>query len=159
MLSVKNLNYDSWQTIYFQRATVIVSELVLAFALDRYDFTNAYGIRGNSSLLSRSADLSNRVRSQASVSRASPVYRSFSPPASSLSTISTFSTMGSSTAFSSSRSCGPANNRPCCTAELRLPACCVSSTSTCTWRRRGLCICCACTASIPNPFCARGSAT
>jgi alpha-1,3-glucosyltransferase len=35
MLAVNNLNYDSWQTIYFQRATVIVTELVLAFALDQ----------------------------------------------------------------------------------------------------------------------------
>ncbi|KAE8363380.1 Dolichyl pyrophosphate Glc1Man9GlcNAc2 alpha-1,3-glucosyltransferase [Aspergillus caelatus] len=34
MLIVKNLNYDSWQTIYFQRATVILSELVLVFALN-----------------------------------------------------------------------------------------------------------------------------
>ncbi|KAB8260769.1 Dolichyl pyrophosphate Glc1Man9GlcNAc2 alpha-1,3-glucosyltransferase [Aspergillus pseudonomiae] len=36
MLIVKNLNYDSWQTIYFQRATVILSELVLIFALNRF---------------------------------------------------------------------------------------------------------------------------
>jgi alpha-1,3-glucosyltransferase len=35
MLVVNNLNYDSWQTVYFQRATVIVTELVLAFALSR----------------------------------------------------------------------------------------------------------------------------
>lgn len=35
MLDVNNLNYDSWQTIYFQRATVIVTELVLAFALNQ----------------------------------------------------------------------------------------------------------------------------
>ncbi|KAL1867006.1 glycosyl transferase [Paecilomyces lecythidis] len=36
MLVVQNLNYDSWQTVYFQRATVILSELVLVFALDRF---------------------------------------------------------------------------------------------------------------------------
>lgn len=36
MLQVNNLNYDSWQTIYFQRATVILTELVLAYALYLY---------------------------------------------------------------------------------------------------------------------------
>lgn len=33
MVKVFNLEYDSWQTIYFQRWTVIISELVLAQAL------------------------------------------------------------------------------------------------------------------------------
>lgn len=37
MLVVQNLNYDSWQTVYFQRTTVILSELVLLYALNRYD--------------------------------------------------------------------------------------------------------------------------
>lgn len=36
MLQVQNLNYDSWQTIYFQRATVILSEAVLIYGLHRY---------------------------------------------------------------------------------------------------------------------------
>lgn len=35
MLVVQNLGYDSWQTVYFQRATVVVSELVLLYALSR----------------------------------------------------------------------------------------------------------------------------
>lgn len=33
MLRVYNLEYDSWQTVYFQRATVIFSELMLVYAL------------------------------------------------------------------------------------------------------------------------------
>lgn len=37
MLEVNNLGYDSWQTIYFQRTTVIASELVLIYALYKYD--------------------------------------------------------------------------------------------------------------------------
>jgi alpha-1,3-glucosyltransferase len=33
MVQVYNLNYESWQTVYFQRATVIITELVLVYAL------------------------------------------------------------------------------------------------------------------------------
>ncbi len=33
MLKVFNLEYDSWRTIYFQRATVILTELVLVYSL------------------------------------------------------------------------------------------------------------------------------
>ncbi|KAL4892285.1 glycosyl transferase [Aspergillus ambiguus] len=36
MLVVRNLGYDSWQTIYFQRSTVILSELMLVYALHRF---------------------------------------------------------------------------------------------------------------------------
>lgn len=37
MLQVKNLNYDSWQTVHYQRATVLLTELVLVYALHLYD--------------------------------------------------------------------------------------------------------------------------
>jgi alpha-1,3-glucosyltransferase len=33
MLKLYNLEYDSWQTIYFQRITVIITELLLVYAL------------------------------------------------------------------------------------------------------------------------------
>lgn len=33
MLRVFNLGYESWQTIWFQRCTVIITELVLVYAL------------------------------------------------------------------------------------------------------------------------------
>lgn len=36
MVRVYNLNYDSWQTIYFQRTSVIVSELFLVYALQLF---------------------------------------------------------------------------------------------------------------------------
>jgi len=36
MLELPNLNYDSWQTVYFQRSTVILTELLLAYALHLY---------------------------------------------------------------------------------------------------------------------------
>lgn len=36
MLQVQNLGYDSWETVHYQRATVIVTELVLVYALHLY---------------------------------------------------------------------------------------------------------------------------
>lgn len=42
MLDVGDLGYDTWQTVYFQRATVLASELVLAYALQRYLEINIY---------------------------------------------------------------------------------------------------------------------
>lgn len=34
MLDIDALGYDSWQTVYFQRASVILTELVLAYSLN-----------------------------------------------------------------------------------------------------------------------------
>lgn len=36
MVKVYNLDYDSWQTVYFQRTSVIVTELVLVWALQTF---------------------------------------------------------------------------------------------------------------------------
>ena len=36
MLRVYNLEYDSWETVCFQRFTVIISELLLVYALQMY---------------------------------------------------------------------------------------------------------------------------
>ncbi|KAI0180832.1 glycosyltransferase family 57 protein [Hypoxylon sp. FL1284] len=41
MLRIYNLDYDSWQTVYFQRLTVIVTELMLIHALQLYDLSDA----------------------------------------------------------------------------------------------------------------------
>lgn len=42
MLDVDDLGFDSWQTIYFQRATVILTELVLVYALHLYDVQKSF---------------------------------------------------------------------------------------------------------------------
>lgn len=36
MLNVSKLGHSSWQTVFFQRATVIMTELVLVYALERF---------------------------------------------------------------------------------------------------------------------------
>lgn len=46
MLRVYNLEYDSWETVYFQRFTVIVSELLLVYALQMYCPPLPYSARG-----------------------------------------------------------------------------------------------------------------
>lgn len=34
ILKVENLGYESWRTVYFQRSTVILAELLLIYALN-----------------------------------------------------------------------------------------------------------------------------
>ena len=58
MLRVYNLDYDSWQTIYFQRATVILTELVLFFALQLYVDTTPISSRRASQVAALSIILS-----------------------------------------------------------------------------------------------------
>jgi alpha-1,3-glucosyltransferase len=45
MLDVQNLGHDSWQTVHFQRATVIVTELVLVYALYLYVVPGSFFVR------------------------------------------------------------------------------------------------------------------
>ncbi|KAF1941901.1 hypothetical protein EJ02DRAFT_444453 [Clathrospora elynae] len=52
LLNVKNLGYDSWQTIYFQRATVILTELVLVYALHLYVKTSKSKVTAHAAALS-----------------------------------------------------------------------------------------------------------
>lgn len=42
MLKVHNLNYASWQTVYLQRASVILTELMLLYALKQYVATSPF---------------------------------------------------------------------------------------------------------------------
>ncbi|GAB7353515.1 hypothetical protein MBLNU459_g3960t2 [Dothideomycetes sp. NU459] len=48
MLQVQNLGHDSWQTVYFQRTTVLVTELVLIYALHLYVKSSPPGLRNSS---------------------------------------------------------------------------------------------------------------
>jgi alpha-1,3-glucosyltransferase len=52
LLNVKDLNYDSWQTIYFQRSTVIITELVLVYALHLYVKTSKSKVTAHAAALS-----------------------------------------------------------------------------------------------------------
>ncbi|KAI1810915.1 glycosyltransferase family 57 protein [Poronia punctata] len=45
MLRIYNLEYDSWRTVFFQRSTVIVSELILVYALLRFVESHVIGKR------------------------------------------------------------------------------------------------------------------
>ncbi|KAJ6789837.1 hypothetical protein PWT90_08700 [Aphanocladium album] len=45
MVRVFNLEHDSWQTVYFQRTTVVVTELLLAYALQLFVESSPLGSR------------------------------------------------------------------------------------------------------------------
>lgn len=48
MLDVSNLSYDTWQTVYFQRSTVVMSELLLFYALHLFIKTSPQSRKENS---------------------------------------------------------------------------------------------------------------
>ncbi|OAG44541.1 hypothetical protein AYO21_01031 [Fonsecaea monophora] len=48
MVQIQNLNYDSWATIYFQRSSVIITELLLVYALHKYMETSPAATRRQS---------------------------------------------------------------------------------------------------------------
>jgi alpha-1,3-glucosyltransferase len=58
MLIVKNLNYDSWATVAFQRSTVILTELLLVFALNHYAKTSPPSTRRQAHVVALSILLS-----------------------------------------------------------------------------------------------------
>lgn len=58
MLKIDNLKYENWQTVYFQRSTVIATDLVLVFALYRYVQTSPAAFQKSSHAVSISILLS-----------------------------------------------------------------------------------------------------
>ena len=58
MVNVKSLNYDSWSTVAFQRSTVILSELLLVYALHWYCSTSTASTRNQAHAISLSILLS-----------------------------------------------------------------------------------------------------
>lgn len=80
MLQLDNLNYDSWQTVYFQRISVIVLELVLVFALSRWGSTGSECSPRQLLIHSRLIDMLNPLRLVASKSSTPQRYPYSSPP-------------------------------------------------------------------------------
>lgn len=99
MLRVYNLEYDSWQTIYFQRFTVIVTELMLVYALQMYADPVSLGPRGQIQLTDIGS--STRRTGYPSAQRRPLPSPSCSPRASSSLTTSTSNTTAACTASSS----------------------------------------------------------
>ena len=58
MLRVQNLEYDSWATVAFQRSTVILTELLLVFALSQYTKTSPSATRRQAHVVALSILLS-----------------------------------------------------------------------------------------------------
>ncbi|KAI4945279.1 hypothetical protein J4E86_009166 [Alternaria arbusti] len=52
LLNVKDLGYNSWQTVYFQRTTVVLTELVLVYALHLYVKTSKSKVTAHAAALS-----------------------------------------------------------------------------------------------------------
>ncbi|KIW63079.1 hypothetical protein PV04_09956 [Phialophora macrospora] len=58
MVQVQNLNYDSWETITFQRSSVLITELLLVYALHKYTESSPPSTRRQSHAVSLSILLS-----------------------------------------------------------------------------------------------------
>lgn len=116
MLRVHNLEYDSWRTVYYQRSTVIVTELLLIYALQRYAllcFALPYLIYPLITLYTLCPKLMRRPPPSLALLTPPTVYpneplmllpyRSYSPPVYSSSITSTSNTMAPCMVFCSCR--------------------------------------------------------
>ena len=68
MLIVENQKYDSWETVVFQKLSVVITELVLAYGLQRYvgPFNLAAATHSNSNSFIKDAPTSQRKLAHAS---------------------------------------------------------------------------------------------
>jgi hypothetical protein len=129
MLQISNLNHDSWQTIHYQRATVLLTELVLVYALHLYVRQGGPTLR----ILTLPVDTFD-PRQLAPRSKHMPQhFRSYFRQDYSSSTTFTSSTTVSSMASLSYRSFLQGKSLGSSPVELYLRPCSVSSTSTSTW--------------------------
>lgn len=65
MLEIQNLGYDSWQTVYFQRFSVIFTELILVYSLHKYVFLNPRDLQLTPSRFVHTTPVSDRKLSHA----------------------------------------------------------------------------------------------
>lgn len=103
MLRVENLGYDSTQTVYFQRLSVIFTELLLVYALHKY-----HCLTPPQRVLKTDKNIATGISKRPLKRQNSPPtllpFQSSSPQASSSSTTSTSNITASSTGFSCSHS-------------------------------------------------------